>query len=335
MATTLLDASGRSISFSPADLSVPANGAQGEERKRIIRALCTPFPIEYIRWVPTRRSIVNGTERGLCYPLVPADKYMDRLDSVLGEGNWSRSFAMQTIENISVPDQSGRSIPKGKLTLICTLEIPGIGRNAGTGEAWTDNPHAITSADAQAFRRAAECFGMGRYLRRISLQWLEINSEGTVLKPPPLPHFAIPAGAPATGVHPGQNQGRGVQQGTNLLEFRRPAAASAANLNRMLEKKAQCMRILGDPLYADVVDLARKSMPAQASNTELRQHIEKELDSACATLAGARHLAAEIGSDYLAQVFDAYRVRDFDSLPSLKSLKNICQALETVREVQS
>lgn len=334
MATTLLDASGRSVFHSPAAPSSSQAAAEdGAEKKRIIRALCQPFPVEYIRWVATRRSIVNGAEKGLCYPLVAVDHYMDRLDAVLGEGMWSRSFSLNTIDNITVRDSTGHGTLKGKLTLICTLEIPGIGRNAGTGEAWTDNPHAITSADAQAFRRAAECFGMGRYLRRISLQWLEINSEGTVLKPPMLPDFAIPpfsSGPPAALSHDRANQ-----QASNLLEFRKTTTGSDASRNRMLDKKAQCIRILGDALYADVVDLARKSMPAQVSNTELRQHIEKELDSACAMLAGARHLGAEIGVEYLHRVLDAYQVQNFDSVPSLKALKNISLALETVHDVQS
>jgi len=32
------------------------------------------------------------------------------------------------------------------------------------GEEWADEENALTAAQAQAFKRAASCYGLGRYL---------------------------------------------------------------------------------------------------------------------------------------------------------------------------
>jgi len=39
-----------------------------------------------------------------------------------------------------------------------------LGTHSGTGEAWADDENAMTAAEAQAFKRACSCFGLGRYL---------------------------------------------------------------------------------------------------------------------------------------------------------------------------
>ena len=43
------------------------------------------------------------------------------------------------------------------------VTIFGLWSHCGTGEEWADGDNSMTSADAQAFKRACSCFGLGRY----------------------------------------------------------------------------------------------------------------------------------------------------------------------------
>jgi len=51
-----------------------------------------------------------------------------------------------------------------KVLVTCELTIFGMGSHSATGEEWADDDNAGTSAEAQAFKRACSCFGLGRYL---------------------------------------------------------------------------------------------------------------------------------------------------------------------------
>ena len=51
-----------------------------------------------------------------------------------------------------------------KVLVTCELTIFGLGSHSATGEEWADNDNAGTIAEAQAFKRACSCFGLGRYL---------------------------------------------------------------------------------------------------------------------------------------------------------------------------
>jgi hypothetical protein len=55
-----------------------------------------------------------------------------------------------------------KAIQSGKVLVTCVVTIPGIGTHSGSGEEWADDENAMTSAEAQAFKRACSCFGLGR-----------------------------------------------------------------------------------------------------------------------------------------------------------------------------
>jgi len=46
-------------------------------------------------------------------------------------------------------------------------------QHAGLGEEWEENDNAGTAAEAQAFKRACSCFGLGRYLYDLEGQWVD------------------------------------------------------------------------------------------------------------------------------------------------------------------
>jgi hypothetical protein len=59
------------------------------------------------------------------------------------------------------------------LLVTCTVTIAGIGSHSGSGEEWADDENAMTSAEAQAFKRACSCFGLGRYFYDFTEMWVE------------------------------------------------------------------------------------------------------------------------------------------------------------------
>jgi hypothetical protein len=67
---------------------------------------------------------------------------------------------------------------------MCEVTIACIGTNSGTGEEWSDKENALTGAEAQAFKRALSCFGLGRYLYDMDGEWIELDQDRVPKKVP-------------------------------------------------------------------------------------------------------------------------------------------------------
>src|SRR5215831_9747126 len=65
----------------------------------------------------------------------------------------------------------------GKIVVTCELSIFGLGTHSGIGEEWADNENAGTAAEAQAFKRACACFGLGRYLCDLEGGWVDLDNR--------------------------------------------------------------------------------------------------------------------------------------------------------------
>ena len=50
----------------------------------------------------------------------------------------------------------------------------------------------MTSAEAQAFKRACSCFGLGRYFYDFDAPWVDIDDKGRPKKPPTLAPWMVP-----------------------------------------------------------------------------------------------------------------------------------------------
>ena len=70
--------------------------------------------------------------------------------------------------------------------------IEGLGAHSGLGEEWADNENAATAAEAQAFKRACACFGLGRYLYDLAGSWVDLDEKKQPLSRPKLPEWALP-----------------------------------------------------------------------------------------------------------------------------------------------
>lgn len=167
--------------------------------KEVIAQLEEPFDPELIYFKP--QAINKAKDSAVAAAYADPRAYSDRLNEVVGPDKWSVQYAVTTISPIAGTRDSNGKIEwkdkftyKGKVMVVATLSIEGVGQNSGTGESDAVDENAITSAEAQAFKRAATRFGLGRYLYDLPKnQWVPYDdSSRRITKPPQLPDWAIP-----------------------------------------------------------------------------------------------------------------------------------------------
>lgn len=156
-----------------------------------------PFEETLVKWVvkatqkrQTRRGLVDC---GYVLPYVDCRAYSDRLTEVAGLGRWTRKYAVQVVDGVERRVRSGnewKAVRTAKIVVACEITVTGLGSQTGLGEEWADEENALTTAEAQAFKRACSMFGIGRYLYDLEGQWLELDSSRRPLEHPRLPEWA-------------------------------------------------------------------------------------------------------------------------------------------------
>ena len=120
-----------------------------EQIKELIAELEVPFDPAVIE-----RRVTNTTKsgklRGQVIPYADPRAYTDRLNSLFTPAGWTRKYAVHTSANFQ---RSTDQKTVAKVFVTCELTIFGLGSHSATGEEWTDNDNAGTSAEAQAFKR--------------------------------------------------------------------------------------------------------------------------------------------------------------------------------------
>jgi len=160
-----------------------------------LEALAEPFDPELIYWKPQATN--KDKTKAIAAAYADPRAYSDRLNEVVGPHKWSTSYTVYTIAPILNPQAESdwkKLIFKGKVLVVASLTIQGIGSNSGTGESDAADENAITSAEAQAFKRAAIRFGLGRYLYDLPKGvWCAYDSTSKrITAPPDLPDWAVP-----------------------------------------------------------------------------------------------------------------------------------------------
>ena len=86
-----------------------------------------------------------------------------------------------------------QSVICAKVVVVSTVSVSGLGSHTGVGEEWADDENSATRAEAQAFKRACSCFGLGRYLYDLDKVWEDLDQYNRPVRDPHLPDWAIPA----------------------------------------------------------------------------------------------------------------------------------------------
>ena len=179
-----------------------------EEAKALLDRLSQPFAIRDVKWRVTNKT--QDGKKGCLAAYADPRAYTARLNEVFTAAGWAFELSSETTVGLTRM-RAGKCVATGKVTIIATLDIFGIGKKASTGEMWADDDNAVTRAEAQAKKRAASMFGLGEYFYRFkdlgSVLWVPLDDRGNPTKLPDLPGWALPAGTkPKTSAVPIANR---------------------------------------------------------------------------------------------------------------------------------
>jgi hypothetical protein len=96
------------------------------------------------------------------------------LNALFTPTGWTRKYTIHTSANF---ERSRDQKIVAKVLVTCELTIFGVGSHSATGEEWADDDNAGTAAEAQAFKRASSCFGLGRYLYYFTGTWVDLDDR--------------------------------------------------------------------------------------------------------------------------------------------------------------
>ena len=157
--------------------------------EELLVELEVPFSADQILWRVTNTA--NNRTRGQVVPYADPRAYTDRLNALVSPQGWTRSYETVTMNNITRAKRNAE-IVTGKILVTCKVTIEGLGTHSGTGEEWADEDNAMTSAEAQAFKRACSCFGLGRYFYDFDAPWVDIDDKSRPKKAPTVPAWMVP-----------------------------------------------------------------------------------------------------------------------------------------------
>jgi hypothetical protein len=179
---------------SPALIPAAVQAAGGKEYtdeqvRQLVAELEEPFDPQEIKWRVTNTT--QDRKRGQVVAYADQRAYTDRLNATFTVRGWTRKYAVEMINNVERKTSQGSQIV-GKVVFTCEVSIYGLGTHSGIGEEWADNENAGTAAEAQAFKRACACFGLGRYMYDLEGGWVDLDDRKQPKWKPKLPDWALP-----------------------------------------------------------------------------------------------------------------------------------------------
>ncbi len=299
----------------------------------LIASLEVPFDPSVIEWRVTNTS-KGGSPRGQVMPYADQRAYTDRLNALVTPAGWTRRYTIHTSANF---ERSKDQKIVAKVLVTCELTIFGLGSHSATGEEWADNDNAGTAAEAQAFKRACSCFGLGRYLYHFTGAWVDLDERKRPKNIPRLFGWATPQGW-REGLRPGQEakstSSSGVPGGNADPKVTRQgqdvSAEDATALVRQIEAMAEP---LGWRLYRGLLRTGARVW----NPTEIRDAgvLRKVLAQMKAAERGLRRLEAaldKVGPEVLVPILRSLRLSSLRQVDCLESLKKVVLEVERVAE---
>ena len=305
----------------------PGSCLTGDRIRQIIDDLEVPFAASVIEWRVTNTA--KDKRRGQVIPYADQRAYTDRLNGLMTPGGWTRKYTVHTSPNF----QRGKDqTTVAKVFVTCELTIFGLGSHSATGEEWADDENAGTSAEAQAFKRASCCFGLGRYLYYFDGVWVDLDDRKRPKKAPQLPLWATPDGW-RKGLRP-QSESAGETRTTfDSSSGQQPTSiGSAVSRNSGLEPQIEAMaQPLGRALYRGVLkSLARVWEPKEIHDAAVGQRVLEHMQAAERGLQRLQSALERVGTEPLARILSSLKVVSLDRVDSIETLKQIVLALEAL-----
>jgi hypothetical protein len=211
----------------------------------------------------------------------------------------------------------GKVVVTSKVLVATAVTISRIGSHTGTGEEWADRENAVTAADAQAFKRACSCFGLGRYLYRFEETWVKLNQRGEPTALPVLPEWALPPGV-----------------------VLRPIGGQAADVHgpvdHRLTAEIEAFRAtLGVGIYEEVLRRAGHARDAGTiPNAERQKTVVEWMQAAARGFEQLHKLVERAGDARFIAAMDSLKLDTITCLPSLAALKQLVAELNAISDQQ-
>jgi hypothetical protein len=300
---------GAPISFEEKAMATEA-GTPNPELNALFAQLTEPFDPSEIKWRVTHTT--RDGSRGAVIAFADPRAYSDRLNHVFTPSGWTRAYEVNTVSSVTRMKKD-KLIQTGKVLVTCTVTIAGIGTHADSGEEWADEENAMTSAQAQAFKRACTCFGLGRYLYNLAEMWVLLNQHRQPLHFPTLPQWALPKSG-----------------SIERTSGARPPAVQRGPVDQKTTAKIEGFRrILGDPIYGEILWRVSRARRANAiPNAQLQSDVSDAMERAARGIRKAHALSEEIGDTQFVSVLDQLQIRSMTAIRNLETLKRLVTALE-------
>jgi hypothetical protein len=306
----------------PAPTGPGARQFSPERIKELVDALEIPFDPSVIEW-----RVINTSKdkaRGQVIPYADQRAYTDRLNTLFTPGGWTRRYSVHTSPNF---ERGKDKKIVAKVFVTCDLTIFGIGSHSATGEEWADDENAGTSAEAQAFKRASACFGLGRYLYYFTGAWVDLDERNRPKKTPQLFGWATPEGW-RSGLRPTNQASAAEAKAPNSKGNTGKQSSAPQSDDQLVREIGQMQDKLGTHLYRGLLRSAKAWKPSQIREIAERR---KMLERMQAGERGLRRLKAAIdklSDSTVAGILKSLKIPFVDRVADLETLHKLVLRLE-------
>ena len=308
----------------------PTN-AEGLDIKEILAELEVPFPPEQVHWRVMNTS--NDKKRGQVVPYADPRAFTDRLNALFSPQGWTREYRIETMNNITRL-KKGEPIVSGKVLVTCTVTVNGVGSHSGTGEEWADDDNGMTSADAQAFKRACACFGLGRYFYDITPVWVDLDQNRQPKKIPALPGWAVPENwrkrnRPSAKNGNGTGRANGVSGNGHDHQKTLQTREQRNSPPELDQRIAALEKAVGPALYRGVLrEYGKAEHPANITDVVVKRKVFDVLESAARGLDRLNAITRRVDSKMLAILLAKIQAPPLPEIGDMKTLRNVVFGLE-------
>jgi hypothetical protein len=322
--------------------------------KELLAELEVPFSPDQVQWRVTNTT--NDKQRGQIEPYADPRAYTDRLNALFSPQGWTRDYKVQTMSNLTRM-KKGESILSGKILVTCTVTIFGLWSHCGTGEEWADDDNSVTAADAQAFKRACSCFGLGRYFYDISAIWVDLDENRQPVRTPVLAGWALPENW-RKGMRPrakngignanAEIQGKSSKKGSNGSHgkaVRRPTndngvkahdqaetsdRSAASNSDNDLDQRILGMeKAVGTAFYRSILrEYGRANQPKLIRDATVKRKVLQMLESVARGLGRLEAVAKRTDPNTVRALLVKLQAPPLGQIADIKTLQNVVFGLE-------
>ncbi len=281
-----------------------------------------PFASKDVKWLVAATS--RDGRKGRVTPYADPRAYTDRLNHIFTPSGWTREYTVHTVSPITRLKKD-KPIRTGKVLVTCVVSIPGVGTHSGSGEEWADDENAMTSAEAQSFKRACSVFGLGRYFYNFAEMWVDLDEYKHPREIPTLPSWALPESERRVPVPNGAPRKETGNAASSI-----PKGPLDAGITSRIEGSR---RDLGQKLYDNILGSVAKVKSARdIPNQRIQQEVLKWMESGVRGMAQVRRVAAEIPETEFYGILDDLSIPRLDEVPNFGLLAKL---VERMNEAQS